>query len=514
MSVTKKPMVLVILDGYGYREDQQDNAIFDAKTPVMDALWAKRPHTLIDASGLEVGLPDRQMGNSEVGHVNLGAGRIVYQDLTRLDVEIKERTFFENSVLAGAVDKAVSAGKAVHIMGLLSAGGVHSHEDHILAMVELAAQRGAEKIYLHAFLDGRDTPPRSAKPTLQRFEEKFAELGKGRVASIIGRYFAMDRDNRWDRVEQAYDLMTLAKGEFQTDTAVAGLEAAYARDENDEFVKATVIRAEGQADAAMEDGDALIFMNFRADRAREITRAFVNADFDGFARKKVVNLDYIMLTEYAADIKAPCAYPPTSLANTFGEWMAKKDKTQLRISETEKYAHVTFFFNGGVEDPFVGEERILINSPKVATYDLQPEMSSAELTEKLVGAIKGGKYDTIICNYPNGDMVGHTGVMEAAVQAIEALDNCIAEVTAAVESVGGQLLITADHGNAEQMRDPATGQAHTAHTNLPVPLIYVGGKAVKAVDGGKLSDIAPTMLTLMGMEIPEEMTGKPLFIVE
>lgn len=514
MSVTKKPMVLVILDGYGYREDQQDNAIFDAKTPVMDALWAKRPHTLIDASGLEVGLPDRQMGNSEVGHVNLGAGRIVYQDLTRLDVEIKERTFFENSVLAGAVDKAVAAGKAVHIMGLLSAGGVHSHEDHILAMVELAAQRGAEKIYLHAFLDGRDTPPRSAKPTLQRFEEKFAELGKGRVASIIGRYFAMDRDNRWDRVEQAYDLMTLAKGEFQTDTAVAGLEAAYARDENDEFVKATVIRAEGQADAAMEDGDALIFMNFRADRAREITRAFVNADFDGFARKKVVNLDYIMLTEYAADIKAPCAYPPTSLANTFGEWMAKKDKTQLRISETEKYAHVTFFFNGGVEDPFVGEERILINSPKVATYDLQPEMSSAELTEKLVGAIKGGKYDTIICNYPNGDMVGHTGVMEAAVQAIEALDNCIAEVTAAVESVGGQLLITADHGNAEQMRDPATGQAHTAHTNLPVPLIYVGGKAVKAVDGGKLSDIAPTMLSLMGMEIPEEMTGKPLFIVE
>lgn len=514
MSDTKKPMVLVILDGYGYREDQQDNAIFNAKTPVMDALWAKRPHTLIDASGLEVGLPDRQMGNSEVGHVNLGAGRIVYQDLTRLDVEIKERTFFENSVLAGAVDKAVAAGKAVHIMGLLSAGGVHSHEDHILAMVELAAQRGAEKIYLHAFLDGRDTPPRSAKSSLATFEEKFAELGKGRVASIVGRYFAMDRDNRWDRVEQAYDLMTQAKGEFQFNTAVEGLEAAYARDENDEFVKATVIRAEGQADAAMEDGDALIFMNFRADRAREITRAFVDKGFDGFARKKVVNLDYIMLTQYAADIDAPCAYPPASLANTFGEWMAKNDKTQLRISETEKYAHVTFFFNGGVEEPFAGEERILINSPKVATYDLQPEMSSAELTEKLVGAIKGGKFDAIICNYPNGDMVGHTGVMEAAVKAIEALDHCIDEVSKAVESVGGQLLITADHGNAEQMRDPSTGQAHTAHTNLPVPLIYVGGKAVKAVEGGKLSDIAPTMLTLMGMEIPQEMTGKPLFIVE
>ncbi|EAB9747781.1 TPA: 2,3-bisphosphoglycerate-independent phosphoglycerate mutase [Salmonella enterica subsp. enterica serovar Ball] len=514
MSVSKKPMVLVILDGYGYREEQQDNAILNAKTPVMDALWAKRPHTLIDASGLEVGLPDRQMGNSEVGHVNLGAGRIVYQDLTRLDVEIKERTFFANPVLTHAVDQAKNAGKAVHIMGLLSAGGVHSHEDHIMAMVELAAERGAEKIYLHAFLDGRDTPPRSAEASLKKFEDKFAALGKGRVASIVGRYYAMDRDNRWDRVEKAYDLMTLAQGEFQADTAVAGLQAAYARDENDEFVKATVIRAEGQADAAMEDGDTLIFMNFRADRAREITRAFVNADFDGFARKKVVNLNFVMLTEYAADIKTVVAYPPASLANTFGEWMAKNDKTQLRISETEKYAHVTFFFNGGVEEPFAGEERILINSPKVATYDLQPEMSSAELTEKLVAAIESGKYDTIICNYPNGDMVGHTGVMEAAIKAVEALDNCIEQVTKAVESVGGQLLITADHGNAEQMRDPATGQAHTAHTNLPVPLIYVGAKNVKAVEGGKLSDIAPTMLSLMGMEIPQEMTGKPLFIVE
>lgn len=514
MSVSKKPMVLVILDGYGYREEQQDNAILNAKTPVMDALWAKRPHTLIDASGLEVGLPDRQMGNSEVGHVNLGAGRIVYQDLTRLDVEIKERTFFANPVLTNAVDQAKNAGKAVHIMGLLSAGGVHSHEDHIMAMVELAAERGAEKIYLHAFLDGRDTPPRSAEASLKKFEDKFAALGKGRVASIVGRYYAMDRDNRWDRVEKAYDLMTLAQGEFQADTAVAGLQAAYARDENDEFVKATVIRAEGQADAAMEDGDTLIFMNFRADRAREITRAFVNADFDGFARKKVVNLNFVMLTEYAADIKTAVAYPPASLANTFGEWMAKNDKTQLRISETEKYAHVTFFFNGGVEEPFAGEERILINSPKVATYDLQPEMSSAELTEKLVAAIESGKYDTIICNYPNGDMVGHTGVMEAAIKAVEALDNCIEQVTKAVESVGGQLLITADHGNAEQMRDPATGQAHTAHTNLPVPLIYVGEKNVKVVEGGKLSDIAPTMLSLMGMEIPQEMTGKPLFIVE
>ncbi|CNI25724.1 phosphoglyceromutase [Yersinia intermedia] len=518
MSSTKKPLVLTILDGYGHREEQQDNAILNAKTPVMDRLWQQQPHTLIAASGLDVGLPDGQMGNSEVGHVNLGAGRIVYQDLTRLDKEIKDGDFFTNSTLTAAIDKAVKAGKAVHIMGLLSAGGVHSHEDHILAMVELAAKRGATAIYLHAFLDGRDTPPRSAESSLKRFTDKFAALGKGRIASIIGRYYAMDRDNRWDRVQLAYDLLTQAKGEFTVDNAVAGLQAAYARDENDEFVRPTVIQAAGEADAAMNDGDALIFMNFRADRARQITRTFVNADFDGFKRDKVVNFgDFVMLTEYAADIKVACAYPPASLQNTFGEWLMKHDKTQLRISETEKYAHVTFFYNGGVEEPFKGEDRILINSPKVATYDLQPEMSSAELTEKLVGAIGSGKYDVIICNYPNGDMVGHTGDYDAAVKAVETLDNCIEQVVAAVKAADGQLLITADHGNAEQMRDPATGQAHTAHTSLPVPLIYVGNKGVKgvkAVEGGKLSDIAPTMLSLMEMEIPQEMTGKPLFIVE
>ncbi len=515
MSSTKKPLVLTILDGYGHREEQQDNAILNAKTPVMDRLWQQQPHTLIAASGLDVGLPDGQMGNSEVGHVNLGAGRIVYQDLTRLDKEIKDGDFFTNSTLTAAIDKAVKAGKAVHIMGLLSAGGVHSHEDHILAMVELAAKRGATAIYLHAFLDGRDTPPRSAESSLKRFTDKFAALGKGRIASIIGRYYAMDRDNRWDRVQLAYDLLTQAKGEFTVDNAVAGLQAAYARDENDEFVRPTVIQAAGEADAAMNDGDALIFMNFRADRARQITRTFVNADFDGFKRDKVVNFgDFVMLTEYAADIKVACAYPPASLQNTFGEWLMKHDKTQLRISETEKYAHVTFFYNGGVEEPFKGEDRILINSPKVATYDLQPEMSSAELTEKLVGAIGSGKYDVIICNYPNGDMVGHTGDYDAAVKAVETLDNCIEQVVAAVKAADGQLLITADHGNAEQMRDPATGQAHTAHTSLPVPLIYVGNKGVKAVEGGKLSDIAPAMLSLMEMEIPQEMTGKPLFIVE
>lgn len=507
-------MVLVILDGYGYREDQQDNAILNAKRPVMNRLWAEYPHTLISASGLDVGLPDGQMGNSEVGHVNLGAGRIVYQDLTRLDKEIKEGDFYSNAALTRAVDDAVAAGKAVHIMGLMSPGGVHSHEDHILAMVDLAAQRGAEAIYLHAFLDGRDTPPRSAESTLKRFNDHFTELGKGRIASLIGRYYAMDRDNRWDRVELAYDLLTDAKGEFHADNAIDGLQAAYARGENDEFVKPTVIRTSDQADAAMQDGDALIFMNFRADRARQITRAFVNADFDGFARRKTVRLgSFIMLTEYAADIKTECAYPPASLSNTLGEWLMKHHKTQLRISETEKYAHVTFFYNGGVEDPFNGEDRILINSPKVATYDLQPEMSSAELTEKLVSAISSGKYDTIICNYPNGDMVGHTGVYDAAIKAVEALDICIGQVVDAVQKADGQLLITADHGNAELMRDQESGQPYTAHTNLPVPLIYIG-KQASAVEGGKLSDIAPTMLTLMGMEVPQEMTGKPLFIVK
>ena len=351
----------------------------------------------------------------------------MYRDPTRLDKAIADGDFFANPVLTAAVDKAVAAGKAVHIMGLLSPGGVHSHDEHIPAMIKLAAQRGAKAVYLHAFLDGRDTPPRSAEAPLQRCRDAFAALGVGRIASLIGRYYAMDRDNRWDRVQLAYDLLTAAKGDSVAEDAIAGLQAAYQRGENDEFVRPTVIRAAGEADAAMQDGDALIFMNFRADRARQITRAFVNADFDGFPRAKQVQFgDFVMLTEYAADIATACAYPPASLANTFGEWLMKHDKTQLRISETEKYAHVTFFYNGGVEAPFKGEDRVLVNSPKVATYDLQPEMSAAELTDKLLSAIRSGKYDAIICNYPNGDMVGHTGVYEAAVKAVETLDACIA----------------------------------------------------------------------------------------
>ncbi|WP_413285365.1 2,3-bisphosphoglycerate-independent phosphoglycerate mutase [Vibrio sp. MA40-2] len=505
----KKPMALVILDGWGYREDNESNAINNANTPFMDSLFANQPNTLISASGLDVGLPDGQMGNSEVGHTNIGAGRVVYQDLTRITKSIADGEFQHNETLVAAIDKAVKADKAVHIMGLMSPGGVHSHEDHIYAAIEMAAGRGAEKIYLHCFLDGRDTPPRSANNSLQRFQDLFTKLGKGRVASLVGRYYAMDRDNNWDRVEKAYNLLAEAKAEFSYDSAAAGLEAAYARDENDEFVQPTELKAAGEESAAIEDGDAVIFMNYRADRAREITRTFVPA-FDGFERSKFPAVDFVMLTQYAADIPLLCAFPPASLENTFGEWLSKAGRTQLRISETEKYAHVTFFFNGGKENEFAGEERSLVASPKVATYDLQPEMSSEELTDKLVAAIKSGKYDNIICNYPNPDMVGHTGVYEAAKQAIEAIDVCIARVVAAIKEADGQLLITADHGNAEMMVDPKTGGTHTAHTNLPVPLIYVGNKDVQFIEGGKLSDLAPTMLKLTDMDIPAEMSGQVL----
>ncbi len=506
MSKAKKTIALIIMDGWGHRLDQKDNAIANAKTPILDKLWQDCPSMLISSSGLDVGLPEGQMGNSEVGHVNIGAGRIVYQNLTKIDKAIGDGEFYQNPALVKAVDAAVANDKAVHILGLVSPGGVHSHEDQILAMIELAAKQGATKIYLHAFLDGRDTPPRSALGTLEKFDAKFAEVGVGRTATLIGRYFSMDRDNRWDRVEEAYKLFTQAESQYNANTAAAGLEAAYARDENDEFVKATVI---GEA-APISDGDAVIFMNFRADRAREITRAFVDTDFTGFERSVIPKLaDFVMLTEYAANIDTSIAFPSDKLVNTLGSVLEQKNKTQLRISETEKYAHVTFFFNGGVEDPFKGEDRELIPSPQVATYDLQPEMNSEMLTDKLVAAIESEKYDVIICNYPNGDMVGHTGVYDAAVKACEAVDQSIGRVVGALEKVGGECLITADHGNAEMMINPETGGVHTAHTNLPVPLIYFGRDAEPA-ETGRLSDLAPTILTLLGQEIPAEMTGKNL----
>ncbi|WP_079203498.1 2,3-bisphosphoglycerate-independent phosphoglycerate mutase [Pseudomonas sp. CC6-YY-74] len=504
MSATPKPLVLIILDGFGHSDSTEYNAIHAANTPVYDHLRATQPHSLISGSGMDVGLPDGQMGNSEVGHMNLGAGRVVYQDFTRVTKSIRDGDFFDNSAITRAVDQAAGAGKAVHILGLLSDGGVHSHQDHLVAMAELAAQRGAEKIYLHAFLDGRDTPPRSAQASIERLDTAFATLGKGRIASLVGRYFAMDRDNRWDRVEQAYNLIVNGQGQFNAASAAEGLQAAYARGENDEFVKATTLGAP----VKVEDGDAVVFMNFRADRARELTRAFVEPDFQDFPRARLPQLaDFVMLTQYAANIPAPSAFAPASLSNVLGEYLAKNGKTQLRIAETEKYAHVTFFFSGGREEPFEGEERILIPSPQVATYDLQPEMNAPQVTDRIVEAIEQQRYDVIIVNYANGDMVGHTGVFDAAVKAVECLDSCVGRIVAALGKVDGEALITADHGNVEQMEDACTGQAHTAHTCEPVPFIYVGKRQLRMREDGVLADVAPTMLTLMDLPIPQEMTG-------
>ncbi len=512
-----KPMALIVLDGFGHRDDPHDNAIALAHAPHIKS-WEKTcPHTYVSASGLDVGLPAGQMGNSEVGHMTIGAGRVVYQELTRLDQEILDGSFEKNNVLKSAIESAITNNKALHILGLLSPGGVHSHELHIQAMIKMGMKLGAPKIYLHAFLDGRDTPPRSAQKSLENinlifkdFKNKSENNFIGGIASITGRYFAMDRDNRWDRIKLAYDLLVHGESEFSADSAVAGLEAAYLRAENDEFVKPTKILS----NANIQDGDSVIFMNFRSDRARELSHAFVDLDseFKYFDRKNKLNLaHYVSLTEYEAGLKAEVAYGPQSLNHVLGQVIAENNLKQLRIAETEKYAHVTFFFNGGLETCFNGEDRILINSPKVATYDLQPEMSAYELTDKLIEAIKSGQYDLIICNYANADMVGHTGNLSAAIQAVEALDICLGKVIQALKSVGGEAVITADHGNAEQMSDPKTGQAHTAHTCELVPVIYTGEAEVLVKQGGGLADIAPTVLNLMGLAIPKEMTGKVLF---
>ena len=507
----KSTALLLILDGWGHREATDSNAIANAATPSWDSLWQQQPSTLIDTSGQSVGLPAGQMGNSEVGHMNLGAGRVVYQSLTRIDKEIEEGEFYENEVLVRAAKLAASSETALHVLGLMSPGGIHSHEDQIMAALELARQRGVRKLYLHAFLDGRDTPPRSALASLQRAEAFFQRHGIGRVASLCGRFYAMDRDNRWDRVQSSYRLLTEAKAPFTSASASAGLEAAYQRDEDDEFVQATVIQSDGEAPALIDDGDVVLFMNFRADRARQLTRTLVNDDFDGFERNVRPLLgDFVMLTEYAADIDAACAYPPQVLDNVLGQYLADNQRTQLRIAETEKYAHVTFFFNGGREAPFAGEDRTLIPSPQVKTYDLKPEMSAVEVTDDLVKAIASGNYDTIICNYANGDMVGHTGNFEASIRAVETIDACLSRVVSAIEEAGGHLLITADHGNVEQMLDPETHQPLTSHTNGPVPLVYVGASDLTFTGEGSLCDIAPTLLYLMSMPVPDEMTGKVL----
>ena len=508
------PVLLIILDGFGYREDPDYNAIAHAHKPNWDKLWHDFPHTLIEASELSVGLPHEQMGNSEVGHLNIGAGRVIYQELTRVDVAIEDGSFFTNPAFTQAVEKVKKNGSTLHIMGLLSPGGVHSHETHIHAMLQLAADAGLKKINLHAFLDGRDTPPRSAADSLQRLQDKCNALGVGRIASIVGRYFAMDRDNRWERVQIAYDMLTLGRTPFSAPDALTALQQAYARGENDEFVQATSIHSSSLPAATMQDGDAVVFMNFRADRARQLTRTLTDPVFNSFPRQHFPKLaSFVTLSSYGDEFDVPAAFTPTSIQNCFGEYISKLGLKQLRIAETEKYAHVTYFFNGGQELPFAGEDRIMVPSPKVATYDLKPEMSAFELTDKLVAAIRSGKYQAIICNYAHCDMVGHSGILAAAVKAVEALDICIGRAVQAMQETGGEVIITADHGNAEQMIDRETKQAHTAHTLNPVPFLYIGRPAKMAASGA-LKDVAPTLLTMMGLPQPDEMTGHALITLQ
>ena len=507
--------LLVVLDGFGYNEDPAHNAIAQADTPNWDALWEQRPHTLISGSGKDVGLPDGQMGNSEVGHMNLGAGRVVHQDFTRINHAIAVGEFTNNHTINATFRKLDKSGGALHVLGLLSNGGVHSHQDQIFALIRGAVAHGIKQVYLHAFLDGRDTPPRSAETSLRAAQDLFAELGVGQFASIVGRYYAMDRDQRWDRVKRAYNLIVRGEAPFHTDDPVDGLKQAYKRDENDEFVQPTAIHPGSELPVSLQAEDAVIHMNFRSDRARQLTRAMTNADFDGFERRSKVKLTaFVTLTRYADDIDLPCAFDQQLFSNTLGEYLSHLGKRQLRIAETEKYAHVTFFFSGGVEQPYEGEDRILIPSPRVATYDLQPEMSAVELTDKLLEKIKSGDYDVIICNYANGDMVGHTGNLDAAIRAVMTLDECLGRLRATIDACGGQMLITADHGNVEQMHDPLSQQSHTAHTLNVVPLVYVGPQKVSFTPGGTLSDVAPTLLNLMHLEIPSEMTGRSLVTIK
>ncbi|HIG79154.1 MAG TPA: 2,3-bisphosphoglycerate-independent phosphoglycerate mutase [Cycloclasticus sp.] len=512
--LAKRPVVLMILDGFGYSASGEFNAINAANTPTWDKLWATRPKALLDCSGSAVGLPDRQMGNSEVGHLHLGAGRLLAQTFTQLNKEVESGAFKQNTVLCDVVSDVVERETALHVVGLLSRGGVHSHEDHIQAMLEMAAEKGVRKLYLHAILDGRDTPPQSAQASLEKMDALFARLGVGKTASLIGRFYAMDRDNRWDRVQLAYDLLAQGKAAYSAISAVDGLEASYAREEFDEFVLPTSLHADGEAAVQIQDGDSVVFMNFRSDRTREITRAFTELGFNEFTRDVVPVLSqYVCLTKYHADFDLPVAYSPMSVKNGFGEILAQQGLKQLRIAETEKYAHVTFFFNGGVDEPNEGEDRVLIPSPNVKTYDLQPEMSAPELTDKLVEAVESGKYDAIITNYANCDMVGHTGNFDAAVKAVETIDSCIARLVEVLEKVDGEVFITADHGNAEQMTDAGTGQSHTAHTTNPVPFVYVG-RAARLETTGDLADVAPTLLKAMGLEPSADMSGHSLLHLE
>lgn len=511
--MSKKPVVLMILDGYGLNDNCDHNAVCEGKTPVMDQLMSQCPFVKGNASGLAVGLPDGQMGNSEVGHLNMGAGRIVYQELTRITKSIADGDFFEVPGFLQAVENCKKNGSALHMWGLVSDGGVHSHNTHIYGLLELAKRNGLGQVYVHCFLDGRDTPPASGKSFVEALEAKMKEIGVGKVASVMGRYYAMDRDNRWDRVERAYNALTKGEGNH-AESAVSGIQASYDKNTFDEFVEPLVVTEGGKPVATVKDGDSVIFFNFRPDRAREMTRAFCDDEFKGFPREKRLDLTFVCFTDYDETIKNKLvAFKKEPISNTFGEFLAKNNMTQARIAETEKYAHVTFFFNGGVEEPNKGEDRILVPSPKVATYDLQPEMSAPIVCDKLVEAIKSGKYDVIIINFANPDMVGHTGIEAAAIKAIETVDACVGRTVDAIKETDGILFICADHGNAEQLRDYETGEPFTAHTTNPVPFILVNADpCYKLREGGCLADIAPTLIELMGMDQPKEMTGKSLLV--
>ena len=505
----KKPVALIIMDGFGYNPDSYGNAIADAKKPNLDKLFAECPHTLIGASGLDVGLPDGQMGNSEVGHTNIGAGRVVYQMLVKISKSIKEGTIRKNPAIVGAVENCVKNGSALHLMGLLSDGGVHSHIEHLFGLMEMAKDMGVEKIYVHAFLDGRDVPPTSGAEYMEKLVQETRRIGAGKVATVMGRFYAMDRDNAWDRVEKAYAAMVYGEG-VEGCCPVGAIKKSYEEGVTDEFMVPTVLDKEG----AIKAGDSVIFFNFRPDRARQITRAFVDPDFTGFPRKNgFFPLHFVCMTQYDATMpNVHVAFPPEALTMTMGEYISKNGLTQLRIAETQKYAHVTFFYNGGEEKTFPGEDRILIKSPDVETFDLKPEMSAYEVTDAVVKAIEEDKYNMIILNYANCDMVGHTGIEEAATKAVEAVDACVGRTVDAILKAGGAALITADHGNAEKMKEP-DGAPFTAHTTNPVPLI-VAGYPCKLRDGGRLADLSPTMLDIMGLPKPPEMDGESLIVKE
>ena len=503
----QQPVVLMILDGWGISEQTEGNAIAQSHTPNMDRLLEQFGHSKLLCSGEAVGLPDGQQGNSEVGHLNLGAGRVVYQELTRINKAVREHTLRDNAAFQQVMDACAAQQKPLHLMGLVSPGGVHSHSDHLYGLLELAKEKQLTEVYVHCFLDGRDVGPSTGLGFVQELEEKLAQLGVGKIATVSGRYYAMDRDNRWERVEKAYQAMTQGVG-VMADSAVSAVEQSYAKGETDEFVLPTVVLQDGKPTAVIGAGDGVIFFNFRGDRAREITKAFVNKDFDGFARE-YLGVSYVAMTQYEEGLDVIVAFPPQDLQHTLGQVLAENNVKQFRVAETEKYAHVTFFFNGGVEDPNPLEDRLLVPSPKVATYDLQPEMSAIAVKDHLIQAIQGGEYPFILVNFANTDMVGHTGIPEAAQKAVETVDFCVGQVAEAVQNAGGVLLITADHGNAEQMIDPVKGTPHTAHTANPVPFVVVSEQAYQVADGS-LQDVAPTVLKLLNIEKPNDMTGTSL----